>query len=114
MSEPSGTWPGIDGSRRPAASNACAIASAFISSTSIRPSSSALRKRGARPNRSRLEKQKTALRTIAGLQQELERQPSTPADVREIARAAAYHRIDQRERDAGEQRAADPDALRQA
>ena len=44
-----------------------------------------------------------------GLQQELERQPSTPADVREVARAGAYHRIDQREGDAGEQRAAHPE-----
>ena len=49
-----------------------------------------------------------------GLQQELERQPSTPADVREVARAAADHRIDQREGDAGEERAAHPDAPRQA
>ena len=41
-----------------------------------------------------------------GLQQELERQPAAPADVGEVARPGAYHRIDQREGNAGEERAA--------
>ena len=41
-----------------------------------------------------------------GLQQELERQPAAPADVGEVARPGADHRIDQRQGNAGEERAA--------
>ena len=88
MSEPSGSWNGIDGRFCCAARSAWIMASAVQSRTGIVPLSAAARKRGGRPKMSRLEKQMSISRYRVRFEQQLERQPAGPANVAQILDAA--------------------------